>query len=334
MTTEQHVVLYNIGMRLTCGGITGDWHLCPNKRNYKYFVYWDKVSEQGCGFGRTVGQNKIQIRRQTGEEIVFLEEKPCICKRFTAEERVEMVYPSPHKKKECARTVEELKGMIAKSVKNTAIEKTLVLKENDAGWQMPMADFVDVFDAEALFAHFKSLFRCFLEEIILGNSGRDVLARMTDLLKNWEQIFDGRESVLRQVFTYIRLSAEGIEKTGRQPDDFKLLLDQARIDLDQKKKAEDCLSFLLPEDIYRERFQECVTVLTAFLKAYAKDESKDLLPYIQKYENKNIQINKIRRLGKADMSLPQAKKANANLIKEYLADGIKYNLGVMFECVA
>lgn len=337
MTREQHIVLYNIGMGLIHGGTTGTFHLCPNKRDYEYFVYWDKVSENSkIKFGAAVGHNRIQIRRETGEEMVSLEEAASICGMYTAEERIAMVCTPFQNKKTYVNAVTELDGIIAISVKRMAIEKTLVFFKNFEEWRMPMADFIDVFDEEALIVHFKSLFLCFLEEISLGNSGKDVIARLIELFKNWEQIFNERERVRKQVLVYIDLAARGIEKAGGNSGDLGYLQwgDGILPNWEQEGAAGDFLSFLLPDKIARGQFQECVTVLSAFLQAYAKEKSTALLPYIQKYEIENLQVNQIRRLGQLNLSLPHAKIANADIIKRYLRNSMKCGGEKVFECVA
>lgn len=323
MTTEQHKILYNLGMNLSCDNKMG-WHLCPNKRNYDYFAYWVDVSgKDGVRFGRVIKKKKIQIKRQTGVEEIKLNEPGPICKTFTKRKCVEMVLPQPCNEEQCI-CLNELADVLQECIRKVAIEKTLVLKENeDNMWHMPMIDFSDIFDEQALLTHFKSLIQCFLEEIVLGNKGTDVIDRMTDLLQNWEQVYDERKTVLAQIDTYISTIIKGIEKTNKSLCARRYTKGQINKDLNIKRNVDNCLSFLLTTDFNREYFQECATILAAFLRAYAKDDAEKLLLHLQKYVNQNIQINKIKRLKKINLHAPESKKANAKLIQDYLRDDMK-----------
>ncbi len=88
------------------------------------------------------------------------------------------------------------------------------------------------------------------------------------------------------------------------------------------------------EEYSREGYQECVTILDALLRVYAKRDAGTLQQCLGKYKNENLQINKIRKLSKIDLQSSKAEKANIKLIREYLADKIKYSTGVLFECIA
>lgn len=334
MTTEQHKILYNMGMRLSCNN-TGNLHLCPNVNNYEYFVYWSEVSKRkGIKFGSTVDKKGIQLKRQTGKENIFLGENIPICNRYTVEKRVEMVLPYFCKKEECDSLVEEFDFHLIQYIRDVAIEKTLVLKENMDGWEMPMIDFTDVFDERALLTHFRSLIYCFIEEVALGNQGADILDRITRLLQNWGKIYEEKEDVLKQIEYYMSTIIEGIENMSEVPADLRYLFESIKEDFSKKRNAEDNLAFLLSEEYSRECYQECVTILDALLRAYAKTEADVLLQCLGKYKNANMQIDKIRKLSKIDLHSSKAKKANIKLIREYLADKVKYSTGVLFECIA
>lgn len=291
MTTEQHKILYNLGMNLSCDNKMG-WHLCPNKRNYDYFAYWVEVSgKDGEKFGRVIKKKTIQIKRQTGVEEIKLNEPAPICKTYTKKEYVEMVLQQPCNEEQCI-CLNGLADVLGECVRKVAIEKTLVLKENeDNMWHMPMIDFSDIFDEQALLTHFRSLIQCFLNEIARGNKGTDVINRMTDLLQNWEQVYDERQTILDQVDNYISTIIKGIEGTNRSLRARRYSMEQINKDLNIKRNVDNCLSFLLTKDSNREYFQECATILAAFLNAYAKDDAKELLLYLQKYVNQNIQVH-------------------------------------------
>lgn len=333
MTTEQHRILYNIGRGLSSNS-SGKWHLCPNKSEYEYFVYWCEVSKRkDIKFGGAVDKRRIQLKRRTGKEKVFLGESIPICKRYGSGNRVEMLACSC-KREEYDSLVEELDYLLPQYIRDVAIEKTLVLKENIDGWEMPMMDFTDVFNERALLTHFRSLIYCFVEEIALGNQGTDIINRLMDLLKNWEQIYKEKNDVLGQIEDYIREAIVGIEGKSEVSADLRYLFRTVRAELGKKREAGDNLSFLLLEEYSRECFQECVTILDALLQEYAKKEADGLLQYLGKYKNENLQIHKIRKLAKIDLHSSKAEKANIKLLEAYLADKVKYSTGVLIECIA
>ena len=334
MTTEQHRILYNIGRRLSCGN-SGNLHLCPSESNYKYFVYWSEACKRkDIKFGSTFDKKKIQLKRQTGIERVFLEEDVPICKRYAVGRRVEMVLTDSCGKTEYDSLVKELNPLLIQYIRDVAIEETLVLKENIDGWKMPMIDFTDVFNERVLLAHFRSLIYCFIEEVSLGNQGTDIIKRLTNLLENWEQIYNEKNDILGQIEYCMSSMIVGIEDMSEVPDDLRYLFGVFKEDFRRKRNAEDNLLFLLSEEYSRECFQECVTVLDAFLRAYAKNEVDALQYYLEKYKNEDLQIDKIRKLSKIDLQSSKAKQANLRLIREYLADKVKYNTGALFECIA
>lgn len=333
MTAEQHKLLYNLGMRLSCDNSRGI-HLCPGRKNYECFVYCTKIFEEsGYKFGNAIGKNRIQIRRQTGEEIFSLEEPVTICTRYTAEERVEMVLRSACQQADCDKLIKDLDSLLAQSIMDVAIEKTLVLKESECGRHLPLIDFYGAFDDRVLFTHFRSLFQCLLQAAISDEKETEVIRRMTKLLQNWELIYDEREELLNQIESYMNGIMSGIEEVGSYSKDLRYLSGVIKKNLSEKKTAESLLPFLLQDEAEQRRFRECVTILAAFLKAYLREEAEDLLRYLQKYEEHELKIEGVKKLGKIKLHSLKAKKANADLIWDYLRDQIRYSSGEMFECI-
>ena len=168
----------------------------------------------------------------------------------------------------------------------------------------------------------------------MGNQGTDLIDRMTALLQNLEKVYKGKEDVLGQTEHYMSTIIAGIECLSEVPTDLRYLFGTIKGDFSKKSSAGDNLSFLLLEEYNRECYQECVTILDALLRVYAKREAGTLLQCLGKYKNENLQINKIRKLSKIDLQSSKAEKANIKLIREYLADKVKYSTGVLFECIA
>ncbi len=332
MTTEQHKILYNLGMRLSCDSSRGI-HLCPGRKNYECFVYCTKVFEKGCRFGNAAGKNRIQIKRQTGEEVFSLEETVPICQKYTTEERVEMVLQSGCTQPECDKLIKDLDSLLAQSIRDVAIEKTLVLRECEGGQHIPLIDFYDIFDERSLLTHFRSLFQCFLQTVTSGDREIQVVGRITELLRNWELLYAEREELLNQVESYMNGIMAGMEEVGSYSHDLRYLSGEIKKKLYEKKAVGNLLSFLLTDKSDQDRFRECATVLAAFLKAYAREDAGALLECLQKYEVQELQIEEVKRLGKISLHSSKAKTANANLIKDYLRDPVKYSGGVMFECI-
>lgn len=334
MTTEQHRILYNMGSPISCNH-SNKLHLCPNENSYKYFVYWSEVrKEDGTKFGNAVDEKKVQLKRQTGEEEAFLGEDIPICQKCMEERRVEMFLAHSCGKEECANLLKDLDFFLIQYIRDVSIERTLVLKENTDEWDMPMIDFTDAFDERALLTHFRSLIYCFIEEVDSGGQVTALIGRMTDLFHNWEKIYEEKEGVLKQIEHYMHIMIAGLESVGEVPGDLRYSHGSIKKDFSMKENAEDNLSFLLLDEYNRECFRECVTILDALLRAYAKDEAEVLLRCLGKYKNEDLQINKIRKLSKIDLQSSKAKKANVKLIKEYLAVKVRCSLCVLFECIA
>lgn len=334
MTTEQHKILYNMGVRLSCSN-SRELHLCPSEDNFKYFIYWSEVCKrEDIKFGSAFDKNKVQLIRRTGVEKVSLETDVPICTSYTAGRRAEMVLEHPCGKEECGSLIKELDPWVIQYIRDIAIEKTLVLKENMDKWNIPMIDFADIFNEFALLTHFRSLIYCFIEEAAFGKPVTGIVNRLTDLLRNWEQIYEDKEDVLGQIEYCMSMMIKGIEDKSDVPADLRYIFGTIKEELGKKKNAEDNLSFLLLEEYNRECFQECITILDAFIRAYAKNETEILLQCLKRYKNENLQINKIRKLSKIDLQSSKAKKANIKLIRDYLADKVKYSLCVLFECSA
>lgn len=329
MTAEQHKFLYNFGMNMNHGNSL-DLHLCPYIRDYEYFTYWSIMSEvSGIKYGTAVGQNKIQINRRTGEENVVLEEVVFPCPRVT--QRVEMVFTESDKKPDCDRIMNELDLVLVDSIWRVAVEKTLVLKVNYDRWEMPMIDFVDAFDPRALSSHFRSLFQCLLAEVNSSGNRVCIINRMTKLFQHLEIIYNAKDELLNQIKSYMQMARIEVEKVYTLRTDLRLSQGKIINEIDRKRSASDCMSFLFEQEAKREHFRKCITVLKAFLEAYLKSDAKNLLVYLQKYALFGVQINSIDyMLRQVDLGSSAAKPANIKLIERYLSNSIHYSEESMF----